>query len=186
MKFVFAFIGLIVIIGIVYGLAAAHIIPVKSIASSSPAAQKFLQQLKLVSPPAPPKPAAASTQANTSVVDPLAAQKQQIAAEQIQLDQEKAALAKKATQLSSLPTPAQIGQTSPKLVEIYEAMDSDDLATLFAKEPDSAVVSALIAMDSKKSAQALTAISTANPVRAAKITALMNLATATAPQTPQQ
>jgi flagellar motility protein MotE (MotC chaperone) len=186
MKFLIAFIGLIVLIGIVYGLAAAHIIPVKSIASSSPAAQNFLQRMKLVPPPKPPAPPSASSQASTPTVDPLAAQKQQIAAEQAQIDQEKIALAKKATQLNRLPTPAEVGQTSPKLVEIYEAMDSDDLATLFAKEPDSAVVSALIAMDSKKSAQALTAISTTDPVRAAKITALMNLATATAPQTPQQ
>jgi len=85
--------------------------------------------------------------------------------------------------IGSLPAPGPITQTAPHLVEIYEAMGSDDLAALFAKEPDSVVVSALVAMDTKKAAKALAAIP---PERQVKLTALMNQAMATAPNTPPQ
>ncbi len=187
MKIAIGFIAvLVVLVGAVYGLARAHVLPLQGLAKSSPAAKNLLLSMKLIMPDAPkskPKTLAAA------IPDPLAAQKAQLAQEEAQVVAEKALLDRKIAATPSAPpaapTPASppITVTASKLVEIYEAMGSDDLATLFAKEPDSAVVSALIAMDSKKAAKALAALPSD---RAAKITALMNQAMATAPnsQTP--
>jgi hypothetical protein len=180
MKILIGFICfLLVLVGAAYGLAKIHIIPVAMLAKSSPIAKTLLTQLKLYKP-IKPKPMVAVAAA--PVVDPLAAEKAQIAMEQAQVSKERTQLAQKLA-AALPPPPPPVVQTAPQLIEIYEAMNSDDLATLFAKEPDSAVVSALIAMDTKKAAKALAAIP---PDRGARITALMNQAIASLPNTPQQ
>jgi flagellar motility protein MotE (MotC chaperone) len=187
MKFVIGLVvALLVIVGALYGLAKAKVLPVAGIAKTSPIAKTLLTQLKLL-PPVQKKATtvAASTAASPAAaqIDPLAEQKAQLATAQAEVAQEKIALDKKMASIGSLPAPGPITQTAPHLVEIYEAMGSDDLAALFAKEPDSVVVSALVAMDTKKAAKALAAIP---PERQVKLTALMNQAMATAPNTPPQ
>jgi len=178
MKFVIGFVVLVVLIGSAYGLAKLHVIPLDGIAKSSPIAAKLLNEMKLL-PPTPKAPIVAAAPAVT--VDPYAAEKQQLAAQQAQINQEKQQLAMKPV-VAAVPPPPPIVPTAPQLIEIYEAMNSDDLATLFAKQPDSAVVSALIGMDTKKAAKALAAMP---PDRGAKITAMMNRSMAMAANTPQ-
>jgi flagellar motility protein MotE (MotC chaperone) len=171
-KILIPLIALIALLGITYGLAKFHVLPVQKLAQSSPALGKLLIEMKLYTPAKPhPKPVLATEPA----IDPLAAQKALLAAQQAQIEQQKQALAKKAAE------PPPIIPTAPQLVEIYESMNSDDLANLFSKQPNSAVVSALIGMDTKKAGKALSAMP---PDRAAKLTALMNQAMASQASTP--
>jgi hypothetical protein len=167
MKIVFSLIFLLVAAGIVYGLAFLHVIPTASLAKT-PAGLSLLTELHL-NPPVKPKAMAAVP----IQIDPLDQEKQSIETQKMALAVEKNALDKKTSLADAAiaAAPPLIRETSPKLIEIYEEMDSDDLVAIFAKEPDSAVVSALAAMDSKKAAKALTAMP---PDRAAKVTALMN------------
>jgi len=132
-------------------------------------------------------------------VDPaaLTSQKAALDTEKEQLDAEKAILDKKlakAAAAGQLGTPGSSADAaiSPKLVSIYGAMSSDDLARIFAKLPDSAVVSALNQLDDRQAGKVLAALPSD---RAARITALMNrtvpptpatTTTAMAPQIPGQ
>jgi hypothetical protein len=183
MKFVIGLVVLLlVLVGGAYGMAKAHMLPVASIAKSSPAAKSLLADLKLL-PPAAHKTDIAANAGGAPPVDPLADQKLALATELAQVEQEKADLARKIANVGNPALGGAITPTAPQMVEIYEAMGSDDLAALFAKQPDSAVVSALIAMDTKKAAKALAAMPA---VRQVKITAMMNRAMATPPSIPQQ
>ena len=182
MKNLITLVVFVALIGGVYGLAKMHVLPLDGVAKSSPAAKKLLLEMKLIKPDAAKAKTPAGPGATALEPDPLAAEKAQLAASQAAVDLEKQQLDRKLAAPAPPPVPV-ITQTAPHMVEIYEAMGSDDVAALFAKQPDSVVVSALIAMDTKKAAKALAAMP---PDRAVKLTALMNRAMATPPNSPQQ
>ncbi|HEX5323143.1 MAG TPA: hypothetical protein VFW40_05100 [Capsulimonadaceae bacterium] len=197
MKIVIALVGVLLLVGVVWALAFFQVIPAQRMADKSPGLASVLIALHVAKhkPKANPKPVVAKA---APAPDPLASEKAALDAQKQQLDQEKAALDKKLAQTAggqaggsaSEPPP---GDTSPKLISIYTTMKSDDIARIFAKLPDSAVVDALNQLDDRQAGKILAALPDA---RAAKITALMNhmkapqpgpSSTATAPgQSPQQ
>ncbi len=133
------------------------------------------------SDPPPAAPAANTTDAQ------LASEKTDLNAEKQQIDQEKHLLDQKlhglGTSASASSSSTQPGAPAipadslhpvpiaPKLVDIYNTMSSDDLARMFLKQPDSAVVSALLQMDDRQSGKVLAAMPAERVVR---VTALMS------------
>jgi flagellar motility protein MotE (MotC chaperone) len=186
MKIVIVLIALVALLGGAYGLAKIGVIKTQQFADKSPLAAKALIALKLAKPKA--KAMTVAVKITPVALSPAdAAAQAELARERAEVAQEKAALDAKlqeASMVSKPPPPPSnpVLPTSPKLIAIYEAMDSEDLVKIFAKEPDSAVVSALAAMDEKKAANALALLP---PERAAKITAMLNRATAPDQQPPQ-
>jgi flagellar motility protein MotE (MotC chaperone) len=174
MKAVFAIIGLIVVLGIVYGLAFMGIIPVKKMAAKNPALAKILAPLHLA--PAKPKATAVVAKADTTAgaTDPqqktLDAQKKQLTDDRAQLDKDKAAF--EAQKQSSSPTPTgdtasadgsapngtSVADSGAKLSAIYATMSSDDIAKIFAKLPDPVVIQNLMPLDEGKAGKVLAAM----------------------------
>lgn len=176
MKFVYALLGIVLVLGVTYGLAFLGVIPVASIARHNPSAARVLTAMYLYHPKKvtttsmiatvpPPIPAE----------DPLAADRRELDAERAQIAAEKAALEKKPADGDS-GTP-----TSAKMVAIYDTMKPAELAGIFEKLTDAQVCDALIKMDEQKAGKVLVAMP---PSRAAKLTTLMNQATG--PQNPPQ
>lgn len=187
MKIALPIISLLVILGIVYGLAFVGALPVKKLAQHSKPAARILTALKLYRVPraAPSKP---GKKLLPIPPDPLAADKMALAAEKQQLDVEKAALDKRLAAPVPPPAPAAAPAaasaftTSGKMSAIYDTMKPAEIAAIFTKLPDTQVCDALIKMDEQKAGKVLVALPAA---RAARLTMMMNQATATGPQTPQ-
>jgi flagellar motility protein MotE (MotC chaperone) len=175
MKAVFAILGVVVVLGIVYGLAFMGIIPVKKMAAKNPALAKILAPLHLA--PAKPKATAVVAKAGTDATDPqqqtLDAQKKQLADDRAQLDKDKAAF--DAQKQSPSPTPAvgadgtasvdgaspngtAAADTGAKLSAIYATMSPDDIAKIFAKLPDPVVIQNLMPLDEGKAGKVLAAM----------------------------
>ncbi|HEY3330533.1 MAG TPA: hypothetical protein VGK19_10960 [Capsulimonadaceae bacterium] len=178
MKVVLAIVGLLILIGVGYGLAFVGIIPVRSMAEKNPALKKVLVAIKLA-----PKTTKTVTTAHATAKpapDPLAGERAALAAERMQLEQQRAAMQKKAvTRAVMASNTVSVVTTSPKVVAIYETMKPAELAALFEKLSDDQVCDALMKMDEQKAGKALVAMS---PARAAKITTQMNRAMAARPQ----
>ena len=169
MKILFPILGLIALLGTLYGLAFFGIIPVQKMADKTPALASVLLSLHLAKekkPPSAVKPGAVISPERLA----LNAQKKQIASGQAQLDKDRAAFALQKQQVSApaadgaIVTPA---DNTAKLDAIYAAMSPDDLTPLFGKLSDPDVARALLAMDEKKAGKILAALPTA---RAARLT----------------
>lgn len=183
MKVVFAILGIVLLLGVGYGLAFFGIIPVRSMAAKNPKLKSVLIAMKLDTPAKKPP-----TTAKVSAVplpDPLAGDKAELAAERAQIAQERAAMQKRAA-LAAAPhrDPNGVIPTSPKVAAIYDTMKPAELAALFEKMSDAQVCDALLKMDEQKAGKVLVAMP---PARAALITTRMNATAtpATAPQQPQ-
>jgi flagellar motility protein MotE (MotC chaperone) len=193
MKALVVILVVLALIGVTWTLAFFQVIPAQKIADKSPGAAQILIALGVAKKKPKVKPKIVA-QAPAPVADPLASEKAALDAEKQQLDQEKATLDMRLRQMSSAasaPSSSSASDISPKLVSVYGTMKSADIARIFAKLPDSAVVDALNQLDDRQAGKILAALPDA---RAAKITALMNRMkppqtsspTATADQSPQQ
>ena len=172
MKAVFGLLGLVVVLGIVYGLAFFGIIPTQKMADKSPALGAFLKTLHLAKTakrhPSSLAPVTAPAPNPEQVA--LETGKKQLAADRAQFDQDRLAWEAQKRQASAAPAAGD----SAKINDIYATMSADDIARISAKLPDPDVVAVLTALDEKKSGKILAAL----PVdRAAKITVLMTRAT---------
>lgn len=159
MKFVFGLLTLIIVLGVVYGLAFFGIIPVQKMADKSPALAQALLPLHLIKAKGrsqlPIMAAAPSPQQQA-----LDAQKKQLDADRAQLDKDRgdweAQKRQAAAPATSDGTP--LPDNAAKLNAIYAAMAPDDLSRIFAKVPDTDVITALTQMDEKKAGKILAAL----------------------------
>lgn len=173
MKAILGLLGLIVLLGLVYGLAFFGILPVQKMADKSPALAPALVSLHLAKPKKPVHslpPGAVPVNPEQSALD---AQKKQIAADRAQLDKDR--LAWEAQKQQTPPPGAGISPPAPdnaaKLNAIYATMSPDDIARICAKLPDPDVIAALTQLDEKKAGKILAALPDA---RAARLTRLMS------------
>jgi hypothetical protein len=142
------------LLGITYGLAYVGVIPVKKIAGKTPIVHQMLRMINLEQSP------------KKSVV---------IAAVPPPPPAPAPLPATVSTQIKSIPTTPTEIVTSSKVSAIYDTMKPASLALIFAKLPDSQVCDALLKMDEQKAGKVLVAMP---PNRSAKLTILMNQATA--------
>ncbi len=178
MKIVAIVIGsLVLLVGIFVGLLFAHVIPASGLAASSPAAASALGAMGLYKPKVPPKRVVLAKGAALSTAPASGPTAADLGAEKAQLDAEKSDLAQQKAQMEAdaaqkIPsTSAMSAPLSPKLTAIYDTMSADDLARIFAKQPDSIVAQALGAMDEKRAGKAMAVLP---PDRVAKIAVLLN------------
>ena len=173
MKAVLGVFGVLALLGVVYGLAFLGVLPVQKMAGKSPALASALKALHLAkakkpahgaSPPAAPNPERLA----------LDAQKRKLAADQAQLEKDRAALEAK----QQTPAPADgiapsgsASDNAAKLGAIYATMSADDLARIFGKLPDPDVIASLAQLDEKKAGQVL---ATLPADRAARLTQRMS------------
>lgn len=164
---------LMVILGVVYGLAKFGVLPARKYAQKNNAMGKALRMIGLGSPRLPAR------QVNMPApVDPLAAEKKALAAERDALTKERAALQAQPAQPAALhnasDTKDAASATAPpdpkevaRLASVYEQMSPDALKKIFDKLPDDQVIALLRRMDEKQVAEFL-ALET--PERAARLT----------------
>ena len=174
MKAVFGLLGLIVALGIVYGLAFFGVIPAQKMADKSPALASVLKTLHLAKAakrhPSALAPAAAPTPNPEQVA--LTAGKKQLESDRTQFDRDRLAWEAQKRQASAAPAVDAAGDGA-KINAIYATMSADDIARISAKLPDPDVVAVLTSLDEKKSGKVLAAL----PVdRAARITERMSRA----------
>jgi len=143
------------LLGITYGLAYVGVIPVKKIAGKTPIVHQMLRMINLEQPP---KKTVAITAAIVAPPPPP-----------ILIP------TKASTPIRSMSSPPAEIVTSSKVSAIYDTMKPASLALIFAKLPDSQVCDALLKMDEQKAGKVLVAMP---PNRSAKLTILMNQATA--------
>ncbi|MEO7719423.1 MAG: hypothetical protein ABIY70_24745 [Capsulimonas sp.] len=174
MKAVFGLVGLMVVLGAVYALAFLQIIPAQKMAEKSPAMMKIMQPLHLAKPKPKAKLVAKAGAPVDSAKLALDAQQAKLDADRAQLEIDRQAFAAE----KAAPTVGASGQPAAppidpkqKRLDIYATMGADDIAGIFAKQPDKVVLSDLMALDEKKAGQILAAIPAD---RAAKLTQLMN------------
>lgn len=182
MKIILTVLGLVVVLGVLYGLAFLGVIPVQKMAAKNPAMAKALAKMHLA--PAKPKAAVAAKTAATAPADPqqqaLQTQQKQLAADRAQLDKDRTAFEAEKQQP---PTPAggtisatsdggtaAPGDLNAKLTAIYATMSPDDIAKIFAKLPDSVVIQNLTPLDERQAGKVLAAMP---PDRAARLSQLM-------------
>jgi len=171
MKFVFGLLGLIVVLGLVYGLAFFGIIPVQQMANKSPALASVLMSLHLAKAKQQSKLAALAA-APDPKQQALDAQKKRLDADRAQLGKDRLDWEAKKQQADAPAADSGVALTdsAAKLSAIYATMGPDDLGRIFAKAPEADVISALTEMDEKKAGKVLAAL----PVdRAAQITRAM-------------
>lgn len=187
MKIVFAILGLLIVLGVLYGLAFFGVIPVQKMADKNPAMAKILRQAHLASS----KPKAVAKTASQPQLDPqaqsLQAQEQQVAADRAQLDKDKAAFETEKQQSANSAAPAggngaDNPGTSAKLTAIYGTMQPDDIAKIFAKLPDPVVIQNLMPLDEEKAGKVLAAMP---PDRAARLSQQMMAKASVASAAPQ-
>lgn len=173
MRAVFSLLGLVVVLGIVYGLAFLGIIPAQKMADHSPALASIFKTLHLaktakrhpaaLAPIALPAPNPEQTA--------LTVGKKQLAADRAQFDQDRLAWEAQKRQAAAVPAAGNVGADSAKINDIYATMSADDIARISAKLPDPDVVAVLTSLDEKKSGKVLAAL----PVdRAARLTHRMS------------
>ena len=176
MKIAIPVLGLIVLLGIAYGLAFFGIIPAQKMADKSPGLAKGLIALHLAKAkkPASAHKAGLVAAAVSPEQEALNTQKKQLADAQAKLAKDQADFEAQKQTASTAPAavasaPAQ--DTAGKLSAIYAAMSADDLVTIFTKLPDPDVVTALMGLDEKKAGKVLAALP---PTRAAHLTQEMS------------
>ena len=170
MKAVLGVLSLVVVLGVVYGLAFLGVIPVQKMAAKNPSLAKVLAKIRLA--PVKPKGALAAKAGAKPPADPqqqaLQNQQKQLAVDRAQLDKDKAAFeaakqtptppprANGAMTAGAATTPA--GDTDAKLKAIYATMSPDDIAVIFAKMPDPIVIQNLMPLDESKAGKILAAL----------------------------
>ena len=176
MKIAIPVFGVIVLLGIAYGLAFFGIIPAQKMADHSPGMASALISLHLAKAKKPKL--AVGKSAVPATVSPeqeaLNTQKKQLADGQAQLAKDRADFEAEKQQAAASPTPgsaAPPADSQAKLNAIYAAMSADDLVTIFTKLPDPDVITALMSLDEKKAGKVLAALP---PVRAAHLTQEMS------------
>jgi len=161
MKIAFAFLSLIALLGIAYGLAFFGIIPAQKMADNSPALASALIPMHLAKAKKPAHKIAKTAVAPDPARVAMAAQQKQLTTDRAQLDKDRADFeAQKQQALAPSPDGSAVPAPDPKakLNAIYAAMSPDDLTPLFGKLSDSDVSSALLAMDEKKAGKVLAAL----------------------------
>lgn len=179
MKAVLGIFGVLVLLGVAYGLAFLGVIPVQKIAGKSPTLASALKALHLAKAK---KPARVASPAAAPDPERLAldAQKKKLAADQAQLEKDRATLeAQKQTPAPPADgdggaSPAPVSDNAAKLGAIYATMSADDLARIFGKLPDPDVIASLAQLDEKKAGQVL---ATLPADRAARLTRQMSRVT---------
>ena len=176
MKIAFPIFGVIVLLGLAYGLAFFGVIPAQKMADKSPELAKTLIAMHLAKSKKPQW--AAAKNAVPAMISPeqeaLNTQKKQLADGQAQLAKDQADFEAQKQQAAA---PLASGSVSPaadspaKLNAIYAAMSADDLVTIFTKLPDPDVINALMSLDEKKAGKVLAALP---PTRAAHLTQEMS------------
>ncbi len=173
MKAAFAVLGLLALLGVVYGLAFFGIIPVQKMADKSPALASALVSMHLARPKKHVAPLPQTAKAASPEQQALDAQKKQLAADRAQLDKDRAdweaQKQQAAAPASGTDTPAE--DSGAKLNAIYATMSPDDIARIFAKLPDPDVMAALTQLDEKKAGKILAALP---DDRAARLTRRMS------------
>ncbi len=163
MKIVFSILGLLVLLGVLYGLAFLGVIPAQKMADKNPSLAKVLYKMHL----AKTKPKAALKLAAQPKADPkqqqIQAEQAQVAADRAQLEKDKAAFeAQKQRAAASPPSPSKAApsgaDTNAKLSAIYATMSPDDIAKIFEKLSDAEVVQNLMPLDEKKAGKILAAM----------------------------
>lgn len=152
--------SIIVIVGVLYGLAFVGIIPTRKWAEKSPKMARMLAALHLA-PKVKPKKAAAAPDPALAALD---AQKKQLVADRAQLDKDQAAFEDEKQKAAAPAAASNPNSAAPppapgaKLAAIYATMSPDDLARIFIKLPDPAVASTLSHLDEKKAGKILAAL----------------------------
>lgn len=176
MKAVIGLVGLVILLGVVYGLAFLGIIPVQKMADKSPGLRGALAALHLAKAKKP-VPSATPTAAPNPEQQALDAQEKKLSADRTQLEKDRATLEAQKRQPAapadggSGTSPAPLSDNAAKLGAIYATMSADDLARIFGKLPDLDVIASLTQLDEKKAGQVLAAL----PVdRSARLTRQMS------------
>ncbi len=162
--------SILVVLGLLYGLAFFGILPAQKWADGSPALAKTLIAMHLARVKRPKPPAAATSAAPSPEQQALASQKKQMQADRTQLAKDREAFETEKQQAAARSAAAPASDGDSKLAAIYATMSPDDIARIFGKLPDKDVVDALTQMDEKKAGKILAALA---PERAAKISLLL-------------
>lgn len=180
MKALFTIVGLLVTLAVLYALAFLGVIPVQKWADKNPGLAKPLMAMHLARAkrkPTLPAPAAPKPDPQRQI---LAAAQKQLAADRTQLAKDRDAFeAQKQQAAAPAPNAGVPGtDTNAKLLAIYDTMSPDDIAKIFTKLPDPAVIQSLLPLDEKKAGKILAALP---PDRAARLARRMMAA---APHSP--
>lgn len=185
MKFVYAILGVVAVLGVVYALAFFGVIPAQKIANKNASARSFLKALHLAKDPPVVKPVVAmATTADLAADDPIkkmADERAQLDSEKAAIDAEKAQVDQEKASTQSTADAASDADSRAKLISIYSTMDPDDLAQIMGHIPDQSVIEDLQAMDEKRAGKILAALPAD---RAAKLSELMTLPPTPAAPTP--
>jgi hypothetical protein len=187
MKITLTILGLLVALGVLYGLAFVGIIPVQKWADKDPALGKTLAQMHL----AVIKPKIALKTGASPKPDPaqqkIQAEQKQIVADRALLEKDKAAFAAQQQQAAAQAANTAAAGNSPggtdtraKLIAIFATMSPDDISPIFAKLPDTAAIQYLMPLDEKKAGKILAAMPAD---RAARLSRQMMTASSSPQQT---
>ena len=182
MKAVIGVLGVVALLGVLYGLAFFGIIPIQKMVGKSPALASALTALHLAKAKKPAPSAATPGPTPNPEQQALDAQKKKFAADRAQLEKDRAALeAQKqppaASSDGSAP-PAPAPDNAAKLDAIYATMSADDLARIFGKLPDPDVIQSLTQIDEKKAGQVLAALPADRAARLTRQMSRVSLASA--------
>ena len=177
MKIGIAVIGsLLVIVGVLFGMAKFGFLPTQKWADSSPAARKALVALHLAKPKKKPVTLASLSAVSPATPDPALVQtKKSLDAEKQELDSQRTQLAQErarcdAQKQKDAAKPVIANASMDKVLAIYATMSPEDVVRIDSKLPDPAVAQQLAQLDEKKAGQILTAMP---PERAAKLSLLI-------------
>jgi len=179
MKAIIGLLGIVAVLGVVYGLAFLGILPVQKMAVKSPALASALAALHLAKPKKamPSTPPGAAPNPEQQALD---AQKKRLAADRAQLDKDRAALEAQKQPSPAPPDgsapPAPSSDNAVKLGAIYATMSADDLARIFGKQPDPDVIQSLTQLDEKKAGQVFATLPADRAARLARQMSRVNLA----------
>lgn len=159
---------LMVIVGVVYGLAKVGVIPVSKLAQKNKALGSALKAVGLYHPPKPAAPQVTLA----SATDPLAEEKKALEAQKATLAKERADFeAQRAAQRRGDNASPSGGGPDPKsvarLAAVYEQMPPEAITRIFAKLPTDQVLAIVRRMDEKQVGQILLLLP---PERAARMT----------------
>ncbi len=172
MKAVIGLVGIVALLGVLYGLAFFGVLPIQKMADKSPALASALTKLHLAKAKKPGHTAAPSA-APSPEQQALDAQKKKLAADQAQLEKDRTAFeAQKQSPPDGSAPPASSSDSAAKLGAIYATMSADDLARIFGKLPDPDVIQSLAQLDEKKAGQVLAALPADRSARLAQRMAL--------------
>ena len=160
---------LLAAIGSFAGLLYGHVIKTDKLAQSSPAAASLFTSMGLYN--APHVKATKTAKTKTATAKTVAAEPQALVASTPQPVPQPIVKSQLKVQMAADPPPTTpVMPFSAKLTDIYDSMNPDDLAKIFAKQADSEVVRAMQSMDERKAGKVLSALP---PDRAAKIATML-------------